>query len=547
MFKRNHELKLIYIFIFALFAIFLFYPLVLVLMRAIQTNGVISLDNIVKVISKERFVTSLSNSFLIASITALLSTGIAFFLAYTIHFTSVPKWFKKLINLVATMPMLMPTITYGFAIIYTFGKQGVFTKIFGFQPFNLYGFNGLLIGYLIYTLPIAFVLIKNTMTYIDKKQFLVSILMGDSPLRRFFHTVFRPLAYTLVIAFIQTFFLSFTDFGIPAAIGGQFEVIASTLYNQMLGSIPNFHNGAVISLVMLIPSIVAVLVVRKIEKMNVRYENISDVMLPEVKKKNWFCGIVSACIMLGVVSVFAVIFILPFVKEWPYDISFSFVHVIETFQSANLLDVVKNSFIVAIATAVCGTIVSYVAAIISARGKMPKLIRGSIDFVSTLTNALPGMVVGIGFMFAFKGTNIQNTYIILIICNVVHFFSTPYVMIKNAFMKMNLSFETTGRLLGDSWFGTLRKVMIPCSISTVFEMFSYYFINSMVTISAIIFLVGAETGVITTKIKELQHFAKFADIFVLSLLIFIANIIMKTLMNHLTKKESEKRYYVEAK
>ncbi len=547
MFKRNNELKLIYILVFALFAIFLLYPLVLVLIRAIQTNGVISFDNIIKVVSKERFLTSLQNSFLIASIAALLSTSLAFFLAYTVHFTAVPKAFKKLINIIATMPMLMPTITYGFAIIYTFGKQGVFTKLFGFQPFNLYGFNGLLIGYLIYTLPVAFILIKNTMTYIDKKQFVVSILMGDSPLRRFFHTIFRPLVYTLVIAFIQTFFLSFTDFGIPAAIGGQFEVIASTLYNQMLGSIPNFHNGAVISLVMLVPSILAVLVVRRIEKMNVRYENISEETLPNVKSKNWICGIGASLIMLGIVAVFAVIFILPFVKEWPYNISFSLDHVKETFQSANLLDVVKNSFIVATLTAICGTVVSYVAAIISARGKMPRFITGSIDFISTLTNALPGMVIGIGFMFAFKGTNIQNTYLILIICNVVHFFSTPYVMIKNAFMKMNLSFETTGRLLGDSWFGTLRKVMIPCSISTVFEMFSYYFINSMVTISAIIFLVGAETGVITTKIKELQHFAKFTDIFVLSLLIFVANIMMKSFMNHLTKKESEKRYYVEVK
>ncbi|MDQ0359777.1 ABC transporter permease subunit [Breznakia pachnodae] len=542
MLKSNRELKLIYIVLFAFFAFFLFYPLALVLIRAIQTNGVISINNIIKIVTKERFLISLGNSLKIASLSALISTTLAFFLAYVIHYTHVSKWIKKAINIIAVMPMLMPTITYGFAIIYTFGKQGVFTKLFGFQPFQLYGFNGLLIGYVIYTLPIAFILIKNTMKYVDKKQFVVSIIMGDNGRRRFFHTIFRPLLYTVVIAFIQTFFLSFTDFGIPAAIGGQYEVIASTLYNQMLGSIPNFHNGAVIALVLLIPSIVAVFVVSYIERLNVRYDKISEVALPIYKVKDRICSVFSALILFVVIAVFAVIFILPFVKEWPYNTAFTFQHFIETFQSSNLIDVVKNSFIVALATAVIGTVICYVAAIITARGKMPKFITKSIDFVSTLTNALPGMVLGIGFMFAFKGTNIQNTFTILIICNIVHFFSTPYVMIKNAFMKMNSTWETTGRLLGDSWFATLRKVMIPCSISTVFEMFGYYFINSMVTISAIIFLVGAQTSVITTKIKELQHFAKFTDIFVLSILIFIANVIIKIVMNYLTKKESEKKY-----
>ena len=542
MLKGNRELKLIYVGLFAFFAFFLFYPLVLVLIRAIQTNGVISIHNIIKIVTKERFLISLSNSLKIATLSALIATTFAFFLAYVLHYTHVSKWIKKAINIFAIMPMLMPTITYGFAIIYTFGKQGIFTKLFGFQPFQLYGFNGLLVGYVIYTLPIAFILIKNTMKYVDKKQFILSIIMGDNGRRRFFHTIFRPLFYTIVIAFIQTFFLSFTDFGIPAAIGGQYEVIASTLYNQMLGSIPNFHNGAVIALVLLIPSIVAVIVVSYIERLNVRYDKIAEVVLPKYQVKDRICSVLSILILLIIVVVFAVIFILPFVKEWPYNTTFTLRHFVETFQSSNLLEVVKNAFIVAIATAVVGTILCYVAAIISARGKMPKSITTSIDFVSVITNALPGMVLGIGFMFAFKGTNLQNTYIILIICNITHFFSTPYVMIKNAFMKMNASWETTGRLLGDSWFSTLRKVMIPCSISTVFEMFGYYFINSMVTISAIIFLVGAQTSVITTKIKELQHFAKFTDIFVLSILIFIANVIMKLIMNYLTKKESEKKY-----
>ncbi len=79
--------------------------------------------------------------------------------------------------------MLLPTITYGFAIIYSFGKQGLLTRLLGRQFFDIYGFGGLLLGYVIYTLPVSFLLIHNTMGYIDKKYMVVSRIMGDSGIR----------------------------------------------------------------------------------------------------------------------------------------------------------------------------------------------------------------------------------------------------------------------------------------------------------------------------------------------------------------------------
>ena len=109
------------------------------------------------------------------------------------------------------------------------------TRLFGRQLFNIYGFGGLLIGYVIYTIPVAFLLIQNTMVYVDKKTLIVSKAMGDKALSTFRIAVLRPLLGTLAGAFIQAFFLSFTDFGIPASVGGKYDVVATTLYNEMLG------------------------------------------------------------------------------------------------------------------------------------------------------------------------------------------------------------------------------------------------------------------------------------------------------------------------
>ena len=351
----------------ALFALFLVYPTVRLLLKSILSENGMTMEFYHSVLTQKGFLKALGNSFLIAGVSALLTTGLAFFLAYTIHYTNINAKFKKGIEKAAVLPMFLPTLTYGFAIIYSFGKQGFLTKLFGRQLFDIYGFNGLLIGYIIYTLPVSFLLIHNTMGYIDKKFMIVSRIMGDNRVSTFMMIIFRPLAGTLMASFIQSFFLCFTDFGIPASVGGKFEVIASVLYSQMLGSVPDFHKGSVVAVMMLLPSIVSIALLRYLEKYNVRYQKISVMELPKNRGRDWLCGIGSGLIILGVLSIFAVIFIVPFVQDWPYQTGFSMEHFRAVFQDAGLVGVYKNSLYVALLTAVFGTLVAYGSALITAQ------------------------------------------------------------------------------------------------------------------------------------------------------------------------------------
>ena len=351
----------------ALFALFLVYPTVRLLLKSILSENGMTMEFYHSVLTQKGFLKALGNSFLIAGVSALLTTGLAFFLAYTIHYTNINAKFKKGIEKAAVLPMFLPTLTYGFAIIYSFGKQGFLTKLFGRQLFDIYGFNGLLIGYIIYTLPVSFLLIHNTMGYIDKKFMIVSRIMGDNRVSTFMMTIFRPLAGTLMASFIQSFFLCFTDFGIPASVGEKFEVIASVLYSQMLGSVPDFHKGSVVAVMMLLPSIVSIALLRYLEKYNVRYQKISVMELPKNRGRDWLCGSGSGLIILGVLSIFAVIFIVPFVQDWPYQTGFSMEHFRAVFQDAGLMGVYKNSLYVALLTAVFGTLAAYGSALITAQ------------------------------------------------------------------------------------------------------------------------------------------------------------------------------------
>lgn len=215
-------------------------------------------------------------------------------------------------------------------------------------------------------------------------------------------------------------------------------------------------------------------------------------------------------------------------------------HVRAVFEDNTLFGVYTNSLMVAVITALAGTLLSYGAALVTARSTVSGKIKSTIESIALVTNTIPGMVIGLAYLFAFTGTSLQNTFAILIICNIVHFFSTPYLMMKNSLSKMNASWETTAMLMGDNWIKTIMRVVTPNAISTLLEVFSYYFVNAMVTVSAVIFLAGARTMVITTKIKELQYFNKYNEIFVLSLLILLTNLIGRELFRKLAEASRRK-------
>lgn len=525
MLKTNKMVKILFLPLILFFICFLFVPLLFMFWQSIKMGETFTLQNYVKVLESEEIREAFMNSFQVSFVSAVITTCLAFLLAYAVHFTAMNRFVKKLLQIGITLPMLLPTITYGFVLIYTFGNQGIVTKLFGETLFTIYGFNGLLLGYVIYTLPVAFILMQNSMQYIDKRFLLVSMLMHDKPSRRFYHTVLRPMIGTIGGAFILTFILSFTDFGIPASIGGNYDVIATTLYQTMLGSIVRFEQGAVISVFMLVPAVLGIVMLGMLERFNVQYKQVSQSELVVHRVRDVTFTVVSL-ICVGVVFViFSTMFIVPFTKGYPYNLSFTLEHVQTVLAEKELTKVYVNSLIVASLTAILGVCVTFVSALLNVR--TPLKGRKSLDFVSMVTNTVPGMVLGLSYLFLFNDSSLKGTFLIIIACNIVHFFTTPYLMAKNSLQKMDPTWEVTGELLKDSWLKTVVRIILPNVRPTIIQMFSYYFLNAMVTVSGVIFLVSTKTMLISTRIKELQHFAKYTDIFVLSIFILCTNLIVK--------------------
>ena len=533
--KGQKELKVLYILITLTLAAILLYPLGCVLFQSILTkDGGIGFSNYASLLSQNSFWTALANSFTVSGISAAIATIMAFFCAYGLHFTRIQPGVKKVIQIIVLLPLFLPSITYGFAVIYSFGRLGLVSQLIAPPPFSIYGFWGLLIADVIYTLPPAFLILYNAFFYVDRNYITVSKLMGDSPAQTFYITAVRPVVGSLLSAFILSFFLSFTDFGIPVSIAGEYEVIATQLYTTMMGAIPNFGEGAVIAMAMLVPSVASVLMLRWVDRFNFRYNKISKAEVSINTLRDALYLIYYLLITLALLSVFVVMFVVPFVKQWPYQPFFTLDVITRIINDSSIWQVYEHSIFVALASAALGTLFCYAAALVKARPQLPAWCQTTMDSFAMITNTVPGMVLGIGFLFAMSGTALANTFTILILANLVHFFTTPYMMATSALSKMNAGWETTGALMGDSWIKTVSRVIVPNSLPTLLQMFQYFFVSAMVTISAVVFLTGARTMLLTTKIKELQYFEKFEEIFVLSLLVFITNVAAKLLFDALT-------------
>ncbi|MCR8921072.1 ABC transporter permease subunit [Parasutterella secunda] len=533
--KGQKELKVLYILITLTLAAILLYPLGCVLFQSVLTKeGGIGLANYTSLLSQSSFWTALANSFTVSGISAAIATLMAFFCAYGLHFTRIRPGVKKVIQIIVLLPLFLPSITYGFAVIYSFGRLGLISQLIAPPPFSIYGFWGLLIADVIYTLPPAFLILYNAFFYVDRNFITVSKLMGDGPWQTFYMTAIRPVVGSLLSAFILSFFLSFTDFGIPVSIAGEYEVIATQLYTTMMGAIPNFGEGAVIAMAMLVPSVASVVMLRWVDRFNFRYNKISKAEVSTNAFRDALYLLYYVLISLALLSVFVVMFVVPFVKQWPYQPYFTLDVITRIVSDSSIWQVYEHSIGVALVSAAVGTIFCYAAALVKARSQLPSWCQTTMDSFAMITNTVPGMVLGIGFLFAMSGTPLANTFTILVLANLVHFFTTPYMMATSALSKMNAGWETTGALMGDSWIKTVSRVIVPNSLPTLLQMFQYFFVSAMVTISAVVFLTGARTMLLTTKIKELQYFEKFEEIFVLSLLVFLTNVAAKLIFDAMT-------------
>lgn len=527
---KHEYLRVLAIGCIILFAIF---PL---LTLAFHVTG----DDWTRIAKDKNFWKSVENSLIYTGASALITTVLALIAAYLLNTASLKR--KNFFVIILTLGMLVPTISVGLGLRILFGTKGFLDLLFGWE-IEVRGFPGLIMGSVMTSFPATFLILYDALHYEDKGPYDSANIMGVSRFSTFFKLTIPYLRIALISAFCACFTLIFSDYGMPMEIAGKVKTLPMYLYDQFMSSF-KYGRGSIAGFVLLIPAIISF-----VFDLIFKDQSVSEKQKRLIKAGKGFnrATIVIVAVLCLLLFLPQLAFIsLSFTKSFPNDLSFTLDHIANIFSNTHgvgLTQYIQNSLTLAGLTALVGTCFAYLLGYLSVRksGKLAK----AVDLLALSTIAIPGLVLGIGFIFLFKGTNgvFYGTILILIVVNIFHFLGSPYLLAKNCLSKINSEYEVIGETLGISKGKIIRKVLIPSSASTLIEMFSYFFLNSMITISAVAFLCTYDNQPLSILITTYEKNSNYEMQSVISLIILALNVVARivfTTVSNVLKKADNK-------
>ncbi len=535
---------------------FLILPLLILFVQAFfdKDSAFVGFDLFIQYFSSPSMLQSLTNTLFISTISTLISVTIAFYFAYFISRKNI--LFKKTYQMIAMLPLFAPTMLLGMSLIYLFGNKGLLTQVGLDIP--LRGAVGIIISESIYCFPVALMILTVAFSAADNRLYEAAEVMGTSPIRKMMTITLPSVKYGLINAIFVCFTYSFTDFGAPAVVGGNYNVLATDVYKQVIGQ-QNFNMGAVVGIMMMFPTIISFVVDKIISAKQA--SAISSRSVPYVIKPHKTSDIFGQC-FCTFFSIFLILFFGvslygSFVSSWPYDMSLSLKHYdFSDVGAGSGMESILRSVQVSIAVAILGTIIAFVTAYLIEKVQVFPRFRRFIYFMAITPSAVPGTVIGLSYILFFNpkffiipGTEIGlvNGYnflygstAILIIVNIVHYFAVPFITARTSLKRLDKEFETVSDSLGIPFYRTFFKITVPMSLPAFLEMMAYFFMNSMVTVSAVIFLYTPMTKLASIVVLNVSDAGDDAAAAALCMLILGINIVVRLIYEFTRKKLSAK-------
>lgn len=466
---------------------FVVWPVARVLAMSLTGPAGVTIANFQEFFGTWRLLRILLQSLAVAAVSTVITVTLALALAYAVTRTDVPG--KRLISLASLLPLISPPFLVSLAFILLFGRNGVVTRSLGLD-WSIYGFHGIVVTQVFTFLPQAYILLANVLGNIDSSLEEAAENLGAgtlTTLRRVTLSLARPgLASAALIVFI----LCMTDFGNPILVGGRYNVLATEIYSQVIG-MNDFPAAATMSVVLIVPCLVAYLL-NTYWVGSHSYVTVSaaarTTIRPTPAAVRWPLFALTGGIALFIGLIYGLIPFGSLVRLWGSDWSLSLRHYAFA-STAEGAWPIWNSLELAAVSGVAGTVVALVAAYLCERKRPPGA--RAIEFLSLLPAALPGTVIGVGYILAFNVPPLLLTGSLWILVTSVVFWKLPVAMLAavNALKQIDPAIEEAAVSLGAGNVRTFGRVVLPLLTGTAFSIFIYFFINGMVTVSAVIFLI----------------------------------------------------------
>lgn len=484
-----------------------------------------------RVVGSPQFLPAVGNSIAAAFAASVLSVVLALLAAWCLERTRMRL--KALFEVIFVLPMLIPSIAHGLGLIALFGRNGLMAGFLRLEN-GIYGLGGIIAGSVMYSFPVAFLMFSSILRYEDGMPYKAAEVLGVPPLHRFTGITMPYLKKPVISAFFAVFTMVITDYGVPFMVRGNRITLSVLMYDQAV-SMMDYDAGSVIGAFLLLPAIAAFI----FDILNPEKGRSGFVSEPVAAKGKQgagilaiiFCIFISACVFAPIIS----FCIMVFETKYPVDPAFTLYHVQKTL-NRGADRYLTHSIVYAFLVAVFGTLASFACAYLAAR--MRNRFSRAVHLVSILTMAVPGIVLGLSYVIFFHDSPLYGTILIVVLANTVHFFSSPYLMIYHALEKVNPDLEAVGRCFGIGRFYVIWDIILPKVRHSIGEMFTYFFVNSMMTISAVSFLAPPSPKPVALMINQFESQLLMESAAFVSLLILLVNVTLKASMSLFSKYQN---------
>jgi iron(III) transport system permease protein len=509
-------------------AVTLALPLAIMLAKSVQDGkgAFVGLANYARYFETPALAQSINNSLFVALLSTAITVPLAFLYAYALTRSCLP-W-KPLFKTVALIPILVPSLLPGLALVYLFGNQGLVKGLL--LGHSIYGPIGIVMSEVFFTFPHALLIILTALSLADARLYEAAVALRASRPRIFLTVTLPGARYGLISATFVVFVMVITDFGAPKVIGGQYNVLATDVYKQVIGQ-QNFEMGAVVSVLLLVPAGLAFLVDRVVQRRQVALLSVRAVPYAPRPNPRFDALMLVCCTVIGVFLV-GIIVVSQFgalVKFWPYNLAPTLLHYDFDRKGGGGWQSYYNSIRLALCTAVAGTVIVFVGAYLVEKSRGLRWARTGFQFLAMLPMAVPGMVLGLAYIFFFNDprnplNGLYRTMTILVINTVVHFYTVAHLTGVTALKQMDPEFETVAMSLRQPVYRTFWRVTVPVCLPAILDTGMYLFVNAMATVSGVVFLYGPDTELASVAVLNMDDTGDIAAAAAMAMMIFYTNV-----------------------
>ncbi len=513
---------------------FLALPLLSILLQSLQgkDGSFVWFANFITYARTPALLESLWNSLWVSALVTAVTLPLAFVFAYALTRSCMPL--KSLFRGITLIPLLAPSLLAAISLIYWFGNQGALKGAMQAVGIGqIYGAPGIVMAECFAVFPHVMMILVTALSLADARLYEAADAMGTTAARKFFTITLPGAKYGLISAALVSFTLVITDFGIPKVIGGNFNVLATDVFKLVIGQ-QDFARGAVVAILLLLPAVLTFAVDNHVSRRQTAM--LTARAVPYAPKPSrgrdralllFCCAIASLVLAMLGMAVFA-----SFATLWPYNLAPSFNNFKLGLIDAEVGVGFINSLKMAAGTAVFGTALVFAGAYLLEKtkggGPSGQALRGTVKLLAMLPMAVPGLVLGLGYIFFFNEpgnplNGLYHTLALLTLCTIIHFYTTGHLTAVTALKSLDAEFEAVSASLKVPFYKTFWRVTLPICTPALIDIARYFFINAMTTISAVVFLYSPDTKVASIAILNLDEAGETGAAAAMAVLIGLAS------------------------